>query len=111
MEIKEEKLNLKVAQNHIINYIIGGIFAALLTGTAFYFNTNSTLNNHTTRFNSIDKRVESIEIKLNTISTEPIRIDHLEKEISGLREQQRYIIERQDKMFDILTDIKKNSSK
>lgn len=96
-----KKTTLLDVQKHLIQTFITGAISAVIIGIIFYFNTNSTLDAHTIKFNEMERRLSKSEEKIELLTTE---VTAVKIEIREIKESQKQM--RED-LKDMQADLKK----
>ena len=108
---KQFKRDLKkVFVNAVITTIVGCGISALLTVVPFYFNTNSKFDemdkiqaSHTKNLEDITKVVQDL---VTTSAVESTKPENLANEIKDVKKRMDRYEEKQDKILEILLEIK-----
>jgi peptidoglycan hydrolase CwlO-like protein len=96
----KKPLTLKGLQKHILS----GLFAAILVAIPFYFHTNYTLSGQGEQLNTITKRIDAHDTKIESIQTD---LTTIKSQMTDVKESQNQTQADIQKIYDILLSMKK----
>jgi len=111
----EKETKLLKLWKHIDKIVASSTIVLVFVFGGFYFSTNYTLSQHTTQIGNINSTMKTMNEKITNNSLAPMvtqqQINGLKDLIIEIKEHQQQSDLRQDKIYDILLDIKSNQKK
>jgi len=115
---KEDAVESSKSMNllkHMDKIVASSTIVLVFVFGGFYFSTNTTLGQHSTQINSINTKMTKIDEKISEIAIAPAvtdeQIKSLKDLIIDLKEHQQKSDLRQDKIYDILLEMKTASAR
>lgn len=112
MKVKEKEDGGKLMKlwAHMDKIVASSTIVLVFVFGGFYFSTNSTLGQHSTQITTINNKITKIDEKISDIAIAPAvtaeQIKTLKDLIIELKEHQQQSDIRQDKIYDILLEMK-----
>jgi peptidoglycan hydrolase CwlO-like protein len=105
-----KKLTLHDLQKHLIGVIVGSVFSTIVTGIFFYFNTNHTLDNHTSTLTNHGTEITNVKKDIGEIKTDVAilksDVNYVKNDLVEIKDSQKQMQEDMKDIYKIVLTLK-----